>query len=86
MKIGFPNGEMHEYQILNIFPFTSESKRMGIIVQEIGTNEIVLYLKGADSVMEPKISTIDSDFMTEACSDLAREGLRTLVITQKLLN
>ena len=46
----------------------------------------MLYLKGADAVMEPKISTMDSDFMLEACSDLAREGLRTLVISQKVFS
>ena len=59
---------------------------MGIIVKEQESKRIVLYLKGADTVMEPKVSTMDSDFMIEACSDLAREGLRTLVITQKLLS
>lgn len=69
-----------------MFPFTSESKRMGIIVKERTLGKIVLYLKGADAVMEPKISTMDSDFMLEACSDLAREGLRTLVISQKVFS
>lgn len=40
-----------KFQILQIFPFTSESKRMGIIVKDTVTGEITFYLKGADIVM-----------------------------------
>lgn len=72
MELVDPNGVVYQYDVLTIFPFTSESKRMGIIVKEKNRNKIMLYLKGADTVIEPKISTLDSDFMTEACSDLAR--------------
>lgn len=72
MEIKAPDGSFQKYDILIIFPFTSESKRMGIIVQNQESKQIVLYLKGADAVIEPKISTVDSDFMIEACSDLAR--------------
>ncbi len=63
---------MYEFDVLAIFPFTSETKRMGIIVKERKINKIILYLKGADSVIQPKIPTVDADFMSEACSDLAR--------------
>mgnify|MGYP002080068117 CR=1 FL=1 len=34
-----------------MFPFTSESKRMGIVVRERGSGKIILYLKGADTVI-----------------------------------
>ncbi len=43
------------YSILQIFPFTSSSKRMGIIVRHNNTGRIIFYLKGADSVMSKKI-------------------------------
>ena len=33
IKLINPNGEVEEYDILQNFPFTSESKRMGIIVK-----------------------------------------------------
>ena len=39
-----------KFQILQVFPFTSESKRMGIIVKECSNGEITFYLKGADMV------------------------------------
>jgi phospholipid-translocating ATPase len=38
-----------------MFPFTSASKRMGIIVRHSSTGRIIFYLKGADSVMLKKI-------------------------------
>ncbi len=40
------------YQILHIFPFTSEAKRMGIIVRDTEGGQITFYLKGADVVMK----------------------------------
>jgi len=40
-----------EYEILEIFPFTSETKRMGIIVRDTKTHKITFYMKGADVVM-----------------------------------
>lgn len=59
---------------------------MGIIVKDLSQDKLVLYLKGADTVIEEKISHLNCDFMLESCSDLAREGLRTLVITEKVLS
>ena len=38
------------FKILEVFPFTSETKRMGIIVQNERTGEITFYSKGADTV------------------------------------
>lgn len=34
-----------------MFPFTSASKRMGIILKHNNTGRVIFYLKGADSVM-----------------------------------
>lgn len=48
--------------------------------------DISYYLKGADAVMQSKIPNTDSHFMIEACLDLAREGLRTLVLAKKKLS
>lgn len=35
MQLKTPNGRLANYEILNIFPFTSETKRMGIIVKVV---------------------------------------------------
>lgn len=69
-------------EVLYIFPFTSESKRMGIIVKdEAGT--ISFYEKGADVVMARIVAP--NDWLDEECGNLAREGLRTLVIGKRTL-
>jgi len=46
-----PNNVEEKYEILANFPFSSETKRMGIIVKHLETERIILYLKGADMVM-----------------------------------
>jgi len=78
-----PNNAEEKYEILANFPFSSETKRMGIIVKHLDTNRIILYLKGADMVMIEKCKPIYRGYIQDECDNLAREGLRTLVITQK---
>ena len=51
-----PLGQKDKFNVLQIFPFTSASKRMGIIVKHEQTGRIIFYLKGADSIMVNKIS------------------------------
>lgn len=76
------NGLM-KYLILQVFPFTSESKRMGIIVKDVKTGEITFYLKGADVVMAAIVQY--NDWLNEESGNMAREGLRTLVVAKKTL-
>ena len=54
IKIKDTNNVIHEYEILNNFPFSSETKRMGIIVKHQITQQITFYVKGAETVMEKK--------------------------------
>ena len=77
-----PIGE-EEYEILDIFPFSSERKRMGIILKQKRTGEIRFLMKGADVIMSKIVKK--SDWLEEECDNLAREGLRTLIFGQKLL-
>ncbi|KAI9673108.1 MAG: putative aminophospholipid-translocase [Trizodia sp. TS-e1964] len=82
-------------RILETFPFTSEGKRMGIIVKffdntpasDAATNhdgDIWFYQKGADTVMSSIVAT--NDWLDEETANMAREGLRTLVIGRKRLS
>lgn len=79
-------------EVLNVFPFTSDSKRMGIVVrfQRSATDtrrseedEIVFFQKGADTVMTTIVAA--NDWLDEETGNMAREGLRTLVIGRKPL-
>ncbi|KAK0727353.1 hypothetical protein B0T26DRAFT_694244 [Lasiosphaeria miniovina] len=81
-------------RILDIFPFTSEGKRMGIVVQfldklhpgapNLENGEIWFYQKGADTVMGSIVSA--NDWLDEETANMAREGLRTLVVGRKRLS
>jgi phospholipid-translocating ATPase len=51
--------------------------------QEEHTGEIVFYLKGADIVMSGIVQY--NDWLEEECGNMAREGLRTLVVAKKTL-
>ncbi|KAM4623210.1 putative phospholipid-transporting ATPase IIA [Discoglossus pictus] len=83
MQLRTPSGQILNFTILQIFPFTYESKRMGIIVREDSTGEITLYMKGADVVMAGIVQY--NDWLEEECGNMAREGLRVLVVAKKSL-
>ena len=82
-------------RILEIFPFTSDGKRMGIIVQfldgsetrttsNLEVGEIWFYQKGADTVMTTIVAA--NDWLDEETANMAREGLRTLVVGRKRMS
>ena len=82
-------------KILEVFPFTSSGKRMGIILQFVqGTEsaisseevpaEIWFYQKGADTVMTSIVAA--NDWLEEETANMAREGLRTLVVGRKRMS
>lgn len=83
ITIQTPINTIENYEVLQIFPFTSESKRMGIVVENKETGQIYFYVKGADVIMSKIVDS--ADWLTEECDNLARSGLRTLVFGQKLL-
>ena len=74
-------GNIERYEVLANFPFSSESKRMGIVLKHHETNMIVFYLKGAETVMKNKVRPNQRATVDESCENLALEGLRTLVIS-----
>lgn len=80
-------------RILDVFPFTSDGKRMGIIVQfsesmdaspDSSNGEIWFYQKGADTVMSSIVA--ENDWLDEETANMAREGLRTLVVGRRRLS
>nr|KAJ3417325.1 putative aminophospholipid-translocase [Polyrhizophydium stewartii] len=84
IRLRTPSGQILEYEILETFPFTSETKRMGIILRDLATGEIMFFQKGADVVMARIVAY--NDWLDEECGNMAREGLRTLVIGRKRLS
>ncbi|EFX85164.1 hypothetical protein DAPPUDRAFT_314296 [Daphnia pulex] len=83
MTLRSPHNALMRFTVLQIFPFTSETKRMGIIVRDDQSGEIVFYMKGADTVMNRIV--LYNDWLEEECGNMAREGLRTLVVAKRPL-
>ncbi|KAI0987999.1 hypothetical protein GJ496_001725 [Pomphorhynchus laevis] len=79
-------GRKRVFRILHLFPFTSELKRMGIIVQEEPSfdNSAIFFVKGADIAIQPMVHY--SDWLNEETGNLAREGLRILVYAKRILS
>ncbi|XP_064413920.1 phospholipid-transporting ATPase IB [Latimeria chalumnae] len=72
-------GNEQSYEILNVLEFSSNRKRMSVIVRT-PSNELRLYCKGADSVIFERLAQ-NSQHKEETITHLqqfATEGLRTL--------
>lgn len=86
IKILNANEVEESYEILSIFPFSSETKRMGIILRSKLHNYIIFYLKGAENIMEKFVKDDYKSHIKENAENLASTGLRTLVLSQKLID
>lgn len=79
------SGRMLTYDLLYTFPFSSDSKRMGIVVRNTeNKDEIWFLVKGADTSVAPLVEA--NDWLEEEVANMAREGLRTLVVGRKSLS
>ena len=86
IKVKDPANNMEEFEVLANFPFSSETKRMGIILKSKKYGHIIYYLKGAENVMMKFVKKEYIGYIKENAENLAVKGLRTLVLTQKLIS
>ena len=54
------------------FPFSSESKRMGIVLKQKHSGKVIFYVKGAEVVMKDKVKPNQRVTVDEACENLAK--------------
>ena len=80
IKIANTTGTEENYEVLANFPFSSDTKRMGIVLRQVESGKIIFYLKGAEVVMKATVRPGQRATIDESCENLAIEGLRTLVI------
>ena len=80
-----PLGAEDAYDILVDFPFSSETKRMGIVVKHRATGRIIFLAKGAEQVIAEKVDPEAASKIKEAAENLSLEGLRTLAFVEKRL-
>lgn len=72
IHIRTPNNTLEKYEILANFPFSSDTKRMGIVVRSLETKRIFFYLKGADMVMVKLTKPLYRGYIQDECDNLAR--------------
>ena len=83
------NGENFKYEVLQVLGFSSERKRMSIIVKY--QNEIIFYTKGADSEISKRLSQKslkngNYNIISNGLIDFSKRGLRTLMIAYRKIN
>uniref|UniRef100_A0A8C3MV54 Phospholipid-transporting ATPase n=1 Tax=Geospiza parvula TaxID=87175 RepID=A0A8C3MV54_GEOPR len=99
VTVQLPQGTLLTFDILYTLGFDSVRKRMSVVVRHPLTKEIVVYTKGADSVI---MDLLDNSSTGDISSDkrlkrikertqkhldyYAHDGLRTLCIAKKVLN
>ena len=74
------DNKYENYDVLANFPFSSETKKMSILIRQVETGRYIYYVKGAEVVMEHKVKPSQKALLLEFCESLAMEGLRTLVM------
>ncbi|XP_063257950.1 phospholipid-transporting ATPase VD isoform X2 [Prinia subflava] len=87
------------FQLLHVLPFDSLRKRMSVVVRHPVSNRVVVYTKGADSVMMDLLRTASEGHTNNSeieekikertqqhLDDYARRGLHTLCIAKKVMS
>ena len=77
-----------KYQLLQICEFSSDRKRMSVIVKNMQTDNIELYCKGADSKISPLLNKDKSIYLNYTLNELKKfgtKGLRTLLVAKKIV-
>ena len=82
------NKEIQDYELLNTIPFSSDRKRESVIVKD--NNMIKLYIKGADTIIEERLSKNTNKNILEKCREnvnyFSSMGYRTLLVGMKILS
>lgn len=92
--VSMPGKGVVEYEVLKVLPFDSSRKCMSIVIRRVGSQEIVLFTKGADTSIMPELAPCSPHSQegilrekTQQMLDVyARQGLRILVMAKRTLN
>lgn len=82
-----PKEEVVKYQRLGVLEFTSDRKRMSVIVRD-AQGQIWLYTKGAESHVLPLCTRTSSGLVISTqrhINEFAKQGLRTLAVARRRL-
>jgi magnesium-transporting ATPase (P-type) len=82
---------VHHFQIKRRMQFTSDRKRMSVLVKDPTNGHFKLFIKGADTTIEERLDPDDNDaeLVNQARNfalQASKRGLRTLYVAMKLLD
>lgn len=81
-------GQIEKYKILKMIEFTSERKRMSIVVKRESDGKVLNFIKGADFAIVPRLEKGEVERIketTQVLDEQANKGLRTLMFAIKEL-
>ncbi|XP_052894439.1 phospholipid-transporting ATPase VD isoform X1 [Anopheles moucheti] len=92
--VSVPGEGVIEYEVLKVLPFDSTRKCMSVVVRRTGTQDVVLYIKGADSSIMPNLVPCTPgseeyrlrEQTQHQLNVYARQGLRVLVMAKRKLD
>ncbi|XP_032878178.1 probable phospholipid-transporting ATPase IH isoform X1 [Amblyraja radiata] len=84
MELENTEAEVERYELLEILNFDSVRRRMSVIVRS-ESGEIIMFCKGADSSIFPRVTEGKLDLVQQRVQHNAVEGLRTLCVGYKVL-
>lgn len=88
------NGQLHRYELLAVLEFSSDRKRMSVIVKD-ANGHIQLITKGADNVMIARLAGSNDNASSSAAmqpllgtttahlTQMSNAGYRTLIVAKK---
>lgn len=82
-------GTMKKFKLLNVLEFNSTRKRMSVIVKDEESDKIILFCKGADTVIYERLANCNSkiaQITLDQLEEFAEEGLRTLCLSFKIIS
>ncbi|XP_036403635.1 phospholipid-transporting ATPase 11C isoform X2 [Megalops cyprinoides] len=85
MKIQNRNNDIEVYELLHVLNFDPVRRRMSVIVRT-NTGETLLFCKGADSSIFPRVKQDEVDRIRMHVERNATEGYRTLCVAYKQLS
>ncbi|XP_058653414.1 phospholipid-transporting ATPase IG isoform X2 [Onychostoma macrolepis] len=85
MKIKNRENDIEEYKLLHVLNFDPVRRRMSVIVQT-KSGETLLFCKGADSSIFPRVKSEEVDRIRMHVERNATEGYRTLCVAYKQLS
>lgn len=73
----------YDFELIHVFPFTSETKRMSVIIRDKESQRVYLFVKGADTAIE--LISKRCLWVRNVVDRLATIGRRTLVYAYRIL-